>query len=235
MTAERLVQPTSAVRNLIQPDRRPGAAAPDSHARSNSSRSCPASRAISGRMRASATRVTSISPSTARARSAVNWLLDGASNVNAFNNYTLVTTPSLDAIQEINVITSSYQAEWARNGGGRGERGDQSPARTGSPEARTSSCATIELNANSFFRNMVAEWRRSTAHHRGCGTTTSVLLWVDRRFQPARTCFSSFSGDWRRSTRAKGTAGIDSAGSQLADRSRRVQTMSRLKRAIPTR
>ena len=51
-------------------------------------------------------------------RSAVNWLLDGASNVNGWNNYTLVTTPSLEAIQEINVITSSYTAEWARNGGG---------------------------------------------------------------------------------------------------------------------
>ena len=41
-------------------------------------------------------------------RSAVNWLLDGASNVNRWNNYTLVTTPSLEAIQEINVITSTY-------------------------------------------------------------------------------------------------------------------------------
>ncbi len=51
-------------------------------------------------------------------RSAVNWLLDGAINVNSFNNYTLVTTPSLEAIQEINVITSNYTAEWARNGGG---------------------------------------------------------------------------------------------------------------------
>jgi len=45
-------------------------------------------------------------------------LLDGASNVNSFNNFTLVTTPSQEAIQEINVITSTYSAEWARNGGG---------------------------------------------------------------------------------------------------------------------
>src|SRR5678815_3238814 len=43
-------------------------------------------------------------------RSSVNWLLDGASNVNGWTNYTLVTTPSLEAIQEINVITSSYSA-----------------------------------------------------------------------------------------------------------------------------
>jgi hypothetical protein len=37
---------------------------------------------------------------------------------NGWNNYTLVTTPSLEALKEINVITSSYTAEWARNGGG---------------------------------------------------------------------------------------------------------------------
>lgn len=51
-------------------------------------------------------------------RSANNWLLDGASNVNGWSNYTLVTTPSLEAIQEVNVISSSYSAAWARNGGG---------------------------------------------------------------------------------------------------------------------
>ena len=51
-------------------------------------------------------------------RSAVNWLLDGASNVNGWTNYTLVTTPSVEVIKEINVVTSSYSAEWAGNGGG---------------------------------------------------------------------------------------------------------------------
>jgi hypothetical protein len=86
-------------------------------------------------------------------RSAVNWLLDGASNVNGFNNYTLVTTPSLEAIQEINVITSSYTAEWARSGGG------VVNAVTKSGSSRFSGSAyefhrNDALNANSFFRNM---------------------------------------------------------------------------------
>ena len=86
-------------------------------------------------------------------RSAVNWLLDGASNVNGWNNYTLVTTPSLEAIQEINVITSSYSAEWARNGGG------VVNAVTKSGSKRFSGSAydflrNDALNANSFFRKM---------------------------------------------------------------------------------
>ena len=37
---------------------------------------------------------------------------------------------------------------------GRRQCGDESQARTGSREARTTFCATIALNANSFFRNM---------------------------------------------------------------------------------
>ena len=86
-------------------------------------------------------------------RSAVNWLLDGANNVNGFNNYTLVTTPSLEAIQEINVITSNYTAEWARNGGG------VVNVVTKSGTSRFSGSAyhflrNDGLNANSFFRNM---------------------------------------------------------------------------------
>jgi hypothetical protein len=86
-------------------------------------------------------------------RSAVNWLLDGASNVNTWNNYTLVTTPSLETIQEINVITSTYSAEWSRNGGG------VVNAVTKSGGQRFSGSAyeflrNDGLNANSFFRNM---------------------------------------------------------------------------------
>ena len=85
-------------------------------------------------------------------RSAVSWLLDGASNVNGWNNYTLVTSPSLEAIREINVITSTYSAEWARNGGG------VVNAVTKSGTSRFSGSAyhflrNDALNANSFFRN----------------------------------------------------------------------------------
>ena len=101
-------------------------------------------------------------------RSAVNWLLDGASNVNGWNNYTLVTMPSVEAIQEINVITSAYGAEWARNGGG------VVNAVTKSGTNRFSGSAyhflrNDALNANSFFRKCEPE-RRGQQHT----TATSI-------------------------------------------------------------
>ena len=86
-------------------------------------------------------------------RSAVNWLFDGASNVNGWNNYTLVTTPSLEAIKEINVITSTYSAEWARNGGGV----VNAVSKSGASKFSGSGYEFVRndgLNANSFFRNM---------------------------------------------------------------------------------
>jgi hypothetical protein len=86
-------------------------------------------------------------------RSAVNWLVDGASNVNLWNNYTLVTTPSLDAIQEIDVIVSTYAAESAHNGGGV----VNVVTRSGTNRFSGSAYHFLRndaLNANTFFRNM---------------------------------------------------------------------------------
>ena len=105
VTAERMIQPTSDVRNLIQPE---------------AIRELPLLTrtpiqlvtlvpGVSSDLREDACFCDQgnldITVNGAR-RSSVNWLLDGASNVNTYNNFTLVTTPSLDAIQEITVITS---------------------------------------------------------------------------------------------------------------------------------
>jgi hypothetical protein len=135
-------------------------------------------------------------------RSAVNWLLDGASNVNGWNNYTLVTTPSLEAIQEINVITSSYSAEWARNGGG------VVNAVTKSGASRFSGSAyhflrNDGLNANSFFRNMDPNPLINSApprlRYNNFGYTLGGPARPDRK-----KLFFFASQEWRRSTRNKG-------------------------------
>jgi hypothetical protein len=137
-------------------------------------------------------------------RSAVNWLLDGASNVNGWNNYTLITTPSLDAIQEINVITSAYGAEWARNGGG------VINAVTKSGTSRFSGSAyhflrNDALNANSFFRNMSprAEINGTPPRLRynNFGYTLGGPALPSRK-----KLFFFVSQEWRRSSRGKGTA-----------------------------
>ena len=51
-------------------------------------------------------------------RNGVNWLVDGASIVDTGSNITLLATPTLDSIEEFKIITSGYNAEWPRSGGG---------------------------------------------------------------------------------------------------------------------
>ena len=60
----------------------------------------------------------SISVNGAR-RNAVNWLVDGVdTNVDVGSNITLLSTPTLESIEQFKIITSSYSAEWPRSGGG---------------------------------------------------------------------------------------------------------------------
>jgi hypothetical protein len=63
------------------------------------------------------TSTVSISVNGAR-RNAVNWLVDGVSNVDVGSNITLLSTPTLESIEQFKIITSSYAAEWPRSGGG---------------------------------------------------------------------------------------------------------------------
>src|SRR5580765_4678191 len=89
-------------------------------------------------------------------RNAVNWLVDGASNVDVGSNITLLSTPSLESIEEFKIITNGYQAEWPRSGGG------VVNVVTKSGTSRFAGSAyeflrTDKFNANSFFRNLNAD------------------------------------------------------------------------------
>lgn len=201
VTAERLVQPTSAVRNLIQPialrelpllTRIPVQLVTLVPGVSNDLRE-DACFCDQGNL--------NVSINGAR-RSAVNWLLDGASNVNGWNNYTLVTTPSLEAIQEINVITSTYTAEWARNGGG------VVNAVTKSGTNRFSGSAyhffrNDALNANSFFRNMNTRPEVNSTPARLRYNNFGYTL-GGPALPTSKKLFFFFSEEWRRSARNKG-------------------------------
>ena len=86
-------------------------------------------------------------------RNAVNWLVDGASNVDVGSNITLLSTPSLESIEEFKIITNGYQAEWPRSGGG------VINVVTKSGSSRFSGSAyeflrSDKFNANSYFRNL---------------------------------------------------------------------------------
>ena len=51
-------------------------------------------------------------------RNAVNYLVDGVSNTDVGSNITLLSTPTVDSIQEFKVLSSNYTAEVGRSGGG---------------------------------------------------------------------------------------------------------------------
>jgi hypothetical protein len=96
------------------------------------------------------TSTVSVSFAGAR-RSAVNWFVDGASNVDVGSNITLLSTPTLESIEEFKVITSGYAAEWPRSGGGV----VNVVTKSGNNQFRASAYEFLRndaLDANGFFR-----------------------------------------------------------------------------------
>src|SRR4051812_3036850 len=86
-------------------------------------------------------------------RNAVNWLVDGVSNVDVGSNVTLLSTPSLESIDEFKIITNGYQAEWPRSGGGI----VNVVTKSGGAKYAGSFYEFLrsdKLNANSYFRNL---------------------------------------------------------------------------------
>src|SRR5262245_28169203 len=97
------------------------------------------------------TNVVSVSIAGNR-RNSVNWLVDGASNVDVGSNVTLLATPTLESVEEFKIITTGYNAEWPRSGGGI----INVVTKSGSNTFRGSGYEFFrddKLNANSFFRN----------------------------------------------------------------------------------
>ena len=84
-------------------------------------------------------------------RNSVNWLVDGVSNVDVGSNITLLSTPTLESIQEFKIITNGYAAEWPRSGGGI----INVVTKSGSKRfgERYDFIRDDSLNANSFTRN----------------------------------------------------------------------------------
>jgi hypothetical protein len=96
------------------------------------------------------TSTVSLSINGAR-RNAINWLVDGAQNVDVGSNITLLSTPTLESIEEFKIVTSSYAAEWPRSGGGI----INVVTKSGSNVFRGSAYEynrSDSRNANSFFR-----------------------------------------------------------------------------------
>ena len=65
----------------------------------------------------SATSIASYSINGLR-RNSINYLIDGVNNSDVGSNITLLSTPTVDSIQEFKVLSSNYTAEIGRSGGG---------------------------------------------------------------------------------------------------------------------
>src|SRR5262245_9921884 len=128
------------------------------------------------------TSTVSISMNGAR-RNAVNWLVDGAANVDVGSNITLLNTPTLESIEEFKIITSSYAARWRRSGGGI----VNVVTKSGSNLFRASAYEFFRddsLNANGFFRKQT-----------GCvagGACSSDPAQVAIRENPASLSYHNF-------------------------------------------
>ncbi len=85
-------------------------------------------------------------------RNSVNWLVDGVSNVDVGSNITLLSTPTLESIQEFKIITNGYAAEWPRSGGGIINVVTKSGSKRFTGNAYYF-MRDDSLNANSFTRN----------------------------------------------------------------------------------
>ena len=137
-------------------------------------------------------------------RNAVNWLVDGVSNVDVGSNITLLSTPTLESIQEFKIITSSYAAEWPRSGGGI----VNVVTKSGSNKFSGSGYEFFRndgLNSNSYFRKQSTDPSiRDTApflRYNNFGYTVGGPLLPSRE-----KAFFFFSEEWRRIKRAPQSA-----------------------------
>jgi len=144
------------------------------------------------------TSTVSISVNGAR-RNALNWLVDGVSNVDVGSNITLLSTPSVESIEEFKIITSSYAAEWPRSGGGV----VNVVTKSGTSSFRGSSYYFLrdnEMNANSFFRKLSTDPavrdKPAALDYNNFGYTIGGPAKVTEKL------FFFWSQAWRRVTRA---------------------------------
>ena len=143
------------------------------------------------------TNVVSVSIAGNR-RNSVNWLVDGASNVDVGSNVTLLATPTLESIEEFKIITTGYNAEWPRSGGGI----INIVTKSGSNVFRGSGYEFFrddKLNANSFFRNQSTDpetnGKAPALDYNNFGFTIGGPLLRDN-------LFFFFSQEWRQISRA---------------------------------
>jgi hypothetical protein len=149
-------------------------------------------------------------------RSSTNYLVDGVANVDVGSNITLLSTPTVDSIQEFRVITSVPTAEFGRASGGV----VNVITRGGGRDFHGSAYEFFRndrLNANSFLNNAAGRFcddgsapplgrvcgderaPRPTLRYNNFGYTVSGPVWIPKVYpRGGDRTFFFFSQEWRR-------------------------------------
>jgi hypothetical protein len=149
-------------------------------------------------------------------RSSTNYLVDGVANVDVGSNITLLSTPTVDSIQEFRVITSVPTAEFGRASGGV----VNIITRGGGRDFHGSAYEFFrndKLNANSFLNNAQGRFcddgspaplgkqcgalraPRPTLRYNNFGYTFSGPVWIPGIYSRGHDkTFFFFSEEWRR-------------------------------------
>jgi hypothetical protein len=139
---------------------------------------------------------SSISVNGART-TANNWSVDGADVNDSGSNSTLLNIPSIDAIQELTVERSSYDASFGRSGGGQ----VLVATRSGTSSFHGSAyefVRTANTDANSFFNNQQG-LPRTPDHYNNFGFTVGGPLYIPHFYNTGRQkTFFFWSEEWRK-------------------------------------
>ena len=132
---------------------------------------------------------------------AKNYSVDGITDLDTGSNNTLQFEPNMDAIAEVKVLTSNFQAEYGRNGGGV----ITVITRGGGKDFHVAAYDTYRhesLNANSFWNNRRVP--RRTRINRRTATASPATMWAVRSTFPESSIPSrtSCSSSGTRNTRA---------------------------------
>ena len=113
-----------------------------------------------------------------------NYAVDGITNLDTGSNNTLQFEPNMDSIAEVKVLTSNFQAEYGRNGGGV----ITVITRGGGRDFHASAYDTYRhesLNANSFWNNRT-NVAKAPYRYRITGYTVGGPVFIPKKFNTKR-------------------------------------------------
>jgi hypothetical protein len=122
-----------------------------------------------------------------------NWEIDGGDNMDNGSNSTLNVYPNVDAIAEVKVLTSSYGAQYGRNGSGTVE----TVTKSGTKDFHGDLFEFVRndaFNARGFFQSTVPSCKKNDY-----GYTIGGPVWIPRLYNKNKEkTFFFWSEEWRK-------------------------------------